>query len=279
MPTVVAERSARVRNLDTFTYDGYTMHYRPYRIPALLLLAAAACLAAALPAAAQMDALEPPRLLNRDDIEQRTDASYPLAQRDSGRSGYVTLYFKVREDSTVDPASVVVQDASLPAFAAPAAALVPRMRFAPARLRGRPVPVWTTYTVDFQIPPPPGPPDEGMYELAVPDEQPSFRNRARFARQIEARFPPELRASGVSGGAVVRFRILENGMVALESVRVELTTDPQFGEAAVSVIRETRFRPAKFGGRPVKVWMTVPIWFEAPAPAPAESTGTAPAAG
>jgi TonB family protein len=225
-----------------------------------------------------MDALEPPRLLNEDDIEQRIDASYPPAQRDSGRSGYVILYFKVREDSTVDPASVVVQDASLPAFVAPAAALVPRMRFAPARLRGQPVPVWTTHHVWFQLPHPPGPPDEGTYELAVPDEQPAFRNRARFARQIQARFPPELRASGISGGAVVHFRILENGTVAPESVRVELATEPRFGEAAVSVIRDTRFRPAKVNGRPVKIWMTLPVWFEAPAPAPAESTRTAPAA-
>lgn len=254
------------------------MHCRPYRMPALVLIAAAACLAAALPATAQMDALEPPRMLNGDDIEQRIDASYPPAQRDSGRSGYVTLYFKVREDSTVDPASVVVRDASRPAFAAAAAALVPRMRFAPARLRGRPVPVWTTYTVNFQIPPPPGPPDEGTYELGVIEEQPAFRNAARFARRIEARFPPELRVGGVSGGAVVRFRILENGTVAPESPSVELTTEPRFGEAAVSVVRETRFRPAKVGGRPVKVWMTLPIWFEAPAHAPAESTGTAPAA-
>lgn len=251
------------------------MHCRPYRSPALLLLAAAACLAAALPAAAQMDALEPPRLLNGDDIDQRIGESHPPAQRDSGRSGYVILYFKVREDSTVDPASIVVQDASLPAFVAPAAALVPRMRFAPARLRGRPVPVWTSHHVWFQLPRPPGPPDEGTYELGVIEEQPAFRNAARFGQQIEARYPPELRASGVSGGAVVRFRILENGTVAPESPRVELATEPRFGEAAVSVIRETRFRPAKVGGRPVKVWITAPIWFGAPAPAPAESTDTA----
>lgn len=253
------------------------MRCRPYRIPALVLLAAAACLAAALPAAAQMNALQPPRLLNGDDIEQRIDASYPPAQRDSGRSGSVTLYFKVREDSTVDPASVEVRYASAQAFVAPAAALVPQMRFAPARLRGRPVPGWIEHAVAFEIPPPPGSdPPEGNYELAAIEEQPAIRNRVRFARQIQARFPPELRASGVSGGAIVHFRILENGTVAPESPRVELATDPRFGEAAVAVVREARFRPAKVGGRAVKVWATFPILFEVPAPA--ERTGTAPAA-
>lgn len=244
----------------------------------LVLLAAATCLSAALPAAAQMEALVVPRLLNEDEIARQIHAAYPPAQRDSGNPGYVTLYFKVREDSTVDLASVLVRNASRPAFAAPAAALVPHMRFAPARLSGRSLPVWTTYPVTFEIPPPPGsvPPDEGTYEMAVPDEQPAFRNPARFARQIQARFPPELRAAGVSGGAVVQFRILENGTVAPESPSVELATEPRFGEAAVSVVRETRFRPAKVNGRAVKIWMTLPVWFENPAAA--ESTGTPPAA-
>jgi TonB family protein len=239
----------------------------------MLLFAAAAGMAAASPSAAQLD---PHRLLNREEIEQQIDATYPTAQRDSGRGGHVVLYIRVREDGTVDPASVSVRGASEEAFQAAATALVPRMRFAPARWDGRPTEVWTTHTVNFEIRRPSStragavPPDEGTYELSAVEEMPEIRNRSAIARQIAARFPPELRAAGVSGVAIMRFRVLENGTADPATPSVELTTDPRFGDAAIAVVREARFRPAKVNGRPVKAWVTVPINFILDSSAPAD---------
>lgn len=257
------------------------MHWSPCRLPALLLLSTAACLAAASPAAAQMDVVEP-RLLNRTEIVRQIGASYPAAQRDSAVRGHVTLYFKVREDSTIDPASVSVREASNPAFVTPATALVPAMRYAPARVSGRTMATWITHTVAFEIPPPAGtvPPGEGMYELAVVEEQPVLRDRGRVARRIAARFPAALRDRGVTAGAVVvRFRIMENGTVEPASPRVEMTTEPGFDEAAISVIREMRFQPAKVNGRAVRVWVAIPVQFELPEAESAQAAGTAPPGG
>jgi TonB family protein len=246
------------------------------RLARVVLMAAAAWLAAAPPASGQAGGLEPPRLLNTDEIEERIAAGYPAAQRDSGSHGRVVLYLQVREDGTADSASVTVRTASNQAFVAPARAVVPRLRFSPAKVGGRPVAAWFAHTVTFSVRPPrlPGArvePRGGTIELrSGVDDLPVYRDPAAMARLIQARYPRALRAGGASGTVMVRFRILENGSVEPGSPSVELTTDPRFDDAAVSVIGQARFRPAKVNGRPVKVWVTVPLRFEVQPPPPPE---------
>ncbi|HEU4884305.1 MAG TPA: energy transducer TonB [Longimicrobium sp.] len=257
------------------------MRCHPYRIPALLLVVSAAWLAAVSPATGQ--GLEPPRLLNEDEILQQINTSYPPGQRESGVRGSVVLNFRVREDGTIDPGSVSLLQASDPAFVTPATALVPRMRFAPARMNGRPLPAWIRHSVVFDVRRLPtvrvtAEPEEGTYEMSAVEEQPALMGHAAIARQIAARYPPALRDSAISGAVIVRFRILENGTVDPASPAVEMTTDPRFDEAATGVIRQARFRPAKVNGRPVKVWVTIPIQFQVQAPEPADAAGTVPAA-
>ena len=64
-------------------------------------------------------------------------------------SGTVELMMKVGEDGTVPPGSFAVMTASRPEFAAAAARVVARMRFAPGRLDGRPVKTWVTIPLTF----------------------------------------------------------------------------------------------------------------------------------
>ncbi len=250
-----------------------------------MLLAAAAWLATAPPAASQEGGFKPPWLVNEREISWQIGADYPAAQRDSAVRGYVVLNFRVREDSTVDPASVSVRASSNPAFVAPATGLVPLMRFAPAQLGGRPAAAWITHSLSFELQRPlpagqrPAPSDEGTYEVSLIEERPEVLDRERMARQIEARFPRALRDGVISAAVVVRFRIMENGTVDPASPRVDVTTDPRFDEAAISVIRQARFRPAKVNGRPVKAWVTIPIHFQNPASAPAEASLADPPAG
>lgn len=258
------------------------MTRRSCRIPALLLIAAAASLAAAAPVASQAHQLEEPRLLNEDEILQRIITTYPSAQREGGGRGNVVLNFKVRADSSVDPGSISVLEASDPAFAAPATAVVPGMRFAPARMGGRPVPVWIRRTIVFDVHRPTirvsAEPGEGTYEMSEVDEMPTFVDPRAIARGISRRYPPILSDSAISGSVQVRFRILEDGTVDSASVTVEMTTEPRFDWSATDAIRDARFRPAKVNGRPVRVWVAIPIRFEPALPPPADFTGTAPPA-
>ena len=106
------------------------------------------------------------------------------------------------------------------------------------------------------------PPDEGTYELSSVEEQPSLSNSSEVQRQLVRQYPPLLRDAGVSGTVTLRMRVLEDGHVDPESISVESTTHDQFADAAKRVGERMRFRPAKVGGRAVKVWVTLPVTFQ-----------------
>lgn len=95
----------------------------------------------------------------------------------------------------------------------------------------------------------------GAYELPRPT------NAADFGRLLARNYPPDLRDAGVQGQVSVRFRVLENGHVDPASVQVTRTTNESFNHAAITSVRQLRFRPARIYGRRVKVWVEQPIDF------------------
>jgi protein TonB len=106
------------------------------------------------------------------------------------------------------------------------------------------------------------PADEGTYELSAVEEQPSLSNGSEVQRQLARQYPPLLRDAGVVGTVTLRMRVLEDGHVDPESISVENTTHDAFADAAKRVVEKMRFRPAKVGGHPVKVWVTLPVTFQ-----------------
>jgi len=106
------------------------------------------------------------------------------------------------------------------------------------------------------------PADEGTYELSAVEEQPELTNRGEVARQMSRNYPPLLRDAGVAGTVTIRMRVNEDGRVDAESISVENSTHEAFGDAAKRVVERMRFRPAKVGGRSVKVWVTLPVTFQ-----------------
>lgn len=99
--------------------------------------------------------------------------------------------------------------------------------------------------------------------LAV-EELPRLLNASDLARQLERNYPPLLRDAGVSGDVVLRFRLLEDGRVDAASIQTISATDSQFVAAAERSVGRLRFRPARINGRPVKVWVELPIAFSTP---------------
>jgi protein TonB len=106
------------------------------------------------------------------------------------------------------------------------------------------------------------PPDEGTYELSAVEEQPRPTNVAEFQRLLERNYPPLLREAGVTGTVQVRMRVEEDGHVDAESITIESATNDQFGDATKRAVERLRFRPAKVGGHPVKVWVTLPVTWQ-----------------
>ncbi|HEX5869704.1 MAG TPA: energy transducer TonB, partial [Longimicrobium sp.] len=115
------------------------------------------------------------------------------------------------------------------------------------------------------------PTDERTYELAEVEELPRPTNSADFARTLMASYPPALNEARVEGRVEARFRILEDGSVDSASISIISTDNEQFNGPTIRALPVLRFRPAKVGGRPVKVWVILPVsWL----PQPFESPGS-----
>ncbi|MFL5385546.1 MAG: energy transducer TonB [Longimicrobiaceae bacterium] len=99
------------------------------------------------------------------------------------------------------------------------------------------------------------------YEAEDVEEQPELVNREAVGLALSREFPRDLRAMGLSGTVVLRFRIMEDGRADRTSLRVEQITHPAFGDAARRVVYAMRFRPARLNGKPVPVWVTMPVVF------------------
>lgn len=106
------------------------------------------------------------------------------------------------------------------------------------------------------------PPDEGTYELSAVEEQPRPTNIADLRRQLERNYPPLLRDARVTGTVQVRFRVMEDGTIDASSISISSSTHEQFNDPTIRSVQRLRFRPAKVNGRPVKVWVELPIQWQ-----------------
>jgi len=67
------------------------------------------------------------------------------------------------------------------------------------------------------------------------------------------RYPALLRRDGVEGTVLLDFVVHEDGHVGMNDITVVETTDARFNDAAMSVVRGTRFRPGRLDGNAVAV--------------------------
>lgn len=74
-------------------------------------------------------------------------------------------------------------------------------------------------------------------------------------------YPESLRESGQDGEVKITFTVTDKGLV--EDPVVMEATAPEFGEAALKVLKEWRFRPATEDGKPVSMKVTLPFKFSA----------------
>ena len=118
-----------------------------------------------------------------------------------------------------------------------------------------------------------GPDSAAATELIV-EEVPRLVSRTEVLRQVSRNYPPLLRDRRVSGTVVLRFRVRETGVVDTASIAVDRSTHPSthrdFVAAAIRVVTVVRWHPARLDGRPVGVWVTMPVYFIL-APLPAAS--------
>lgn len=96
-------------------------------------------------------------------------------------------------------------------------------------------------------------------DVNVVEERPSLQNASEMQRVLQRLYPSMLRDAGVTGQTMLKFVIDTNGRVENGSVEVVSTTHDGFAGASVQAADRFRFRPAKIGGRAVRVSITMPI--------------------
>lgn len=212
---------------------------------------------------------EKPRLVNAAEVARLLRESYPPLLRDAGVTGSATVAFVLGEDGAVTEARTL--ESTHPAFSDVAVTVVRQARFRPARLRGQPVRVRVTLPVTFDLPggaaaTPLGRVEaqDGVVDVSRLTTRPRLTNAREVTEALQAAYPPLLRAAGITGTAMVRFVVDEQGMVVAPDV--VRASRPEFGEAARSVASKLRFSPGELDGRPTAARVTMPITFDLPVP-------------
>lgn len=253
---------------------------------ALILLCSVAAPARAQDAAADSarvyeltEVEQPPRPANLAELRHALASTYPAVHLQSGTSGAVLVSFVVAPDGTTHDARVVESTDS--AFDAPTVAAVRGLRFEPARLAERAVPVRAQMNIQWQPPRPTeaegtiagaGVTEQGervytmnevvadggrVYEVAEVEVPPRPINLAAFRRVLERAYPAHLRASRARGVVHVRMRVDPEGVP--HDAHITRSSDPAFNQATLESAVQLRFRPARLNGKPVYVWVLLPI--------------------
>ncbi len=78
-------------------------------------------------------------------------------------------------------------------------------------------------------------------------------------RQTRPKYPFEMRRTGTAGEVIVAFRVREDGSV--DDVKVDRSSQKEFEQAAMDCVAAWKFRPALLAGKPVAIYLEVPILF------------------
>jgi protein TonB len=107
----------------------------------------------------------------------------------------------------------------------------------------------------------PGPADPGavvttpIRDLSYVEEPPAL------LRHPAPRYPEVLRQAGVEGHVVVEVVLDTSGVAEAGSLRVVTSAHQLFDAEARAVVLGSRYRPARAGGRAVRVRIQVPVVF------------------
>lgn len=98
---------------------------------------------------------------------------------------------------------------------------------------------------------------EGVYELRAVTVLPRPTNLDELRVALQANYPPALRAASVGAVVEVRFRVDVRGVP--RDLTVTRSTHPEFDVPTLESVRVLRFAPAEVDGKPVPVWVVLPI--------------------
>lgn len=217
-------------------------------LPGALLLAGCAT------AATERFAGEPSSITRREAYERMLVEEYPKELLDAGVGGVTVLELVVDEDGVVQEVGVRESsgNAALDEAALRLAPMVPFTR--PAGLDGKPIRGRITFPVVFNA-------DEAMAADTCGEKvEPRYVNKHEMERALGREYSARMRGLGMRGTTSVWLLVDEGGRVTKQQI-LKSSGYRELDEAAFRVGRTARFSPAKHCGKPVPVWVALPISF------------------
>ena len=180
------------------------------------------------------------------------------AIRDS-LEGKVFLKFIVNVDGSVSDVRVL---RGPEVFHQAAIDAISQYRFKPAEHNGKPVAVWMTQPVMFQLPKQQTtPPASGDADSSKVLAFYMVEVKPKVLHAVKPVHPEEAIRDSLEGKVFLKFIVNVDGSVS--DVRV-LKGPEIFRQAAIDAALQFQFKPAEHNGKPVAVWMTQPISFRLP---------------
>ncbi len=101
---------------------------------------------------------------------------------------------------------------------------------------------------------------QDRYAIGLPrfDEAVQVEQPALAIRRVSPRYPDAAREKGIDGTVIVHVLVDTEGIVRDTRVTHSI---PELDEASVLAVRQWRFTPAMWRGRPVAAWLEIPVKF------------------
>jgi len=176
------------------------------------------------------------------------EPAYPEDLKRAQIEGKVALQIVVGRSGAVEDAMVI---RSNPPFDEEAVKAVRQWKYRPALQDGKPVKVYLTVVVEFNLN---GRPAEQLPVYLTSGIKPP--ERTVF---VQPEYPEQARKDEVEGKVILE--IVVNSAGDVEGDRV-LTPNSVFDDAALLAVRQWKYKPALKDGKPVKVYLTVIVEFK-----------------
>src|SRR6266566_1436378 len=170
----------------------------------------------------------PQRVYGASEVDERPEIvqTPPLHYPEGGRQGVVVVRVVIDTAGNPEPATALVVQGSDSVLAAAARTLVRNTLFRAARVRGQVVRTLVEVPVEFS--------------------------------------PAPMLLSRISGRVIIEAVIDTTGRVEDGTVRVLVSSDARFNEAAKDYVRAARFTPGRLAGSAVRVRFEMPVEFKPP---------------
>ena len=205
----------------------------------------------------------PRRVYGASEVDERPEIvqTPPLHYPEGGRQGVVVVRVVIDTAGNPEPATALVVQGSDSVLAAAARTLVLNTLFRAARVRGQVVRTLVEVPVEFSAAPMPGIKMHiagDVYSEADVEERPHLMSGPPLA------YPASMLLSRISGRVIIEAVIDTTGRVEDGTVRVLVSSDARFNEAAKDYVRAARFTPGRLAGRAVRVRFEMPVEFKPP---------------